>query len=78
MSEIWSAFAEMTPEEFETKYGFPRPGPEGSSRMVLHCLKGKRALDAADKLSLLGYDHTKVYKGSFFEWKEKGGDVVTE
>lgn len=60
----------MTDEEFRQKYGFEKPGT--SSSLALHCLRGKRALDASDKLLLLGYDNVKVYKGSFMEWKSQG------
>ena len=59
-----------------TKYGFPRP--KSSDAVVLHCLKGKRALDAADKLSLLNFDNLKIYKGSFADWKNRGGSVETQ
>ena len=76
VGEIWEAFSLLSDGEFEAKYGFAKPGPEQD--MVLHCLKGKRALDASDKLSLLGYTKVKVYRGSFSEWKEKGGEVLTQ
>ena len=76
VGEIWEAFSQLSDGEFEAKYGFAKPGLEQD--MVLHCLKGKRALDASDKLSLLGYTKVKVYKGSFSEWKEKGGEVLTQ
>ena len=56
-----------------SKYGFTRP--KSSDAVVLHCLKGKRALDAADKLSLLNFDNLKIYKGSFIDWKNRGGTV---
>ncbi len=66
----------MSPGDFQKKYGFPRPGPEVSSNIVISCGKGKWARIAADKLALLGYKETKVYKGSFTEWKEKGGAII--
>ena len=75
MNEVWEAFAQLSKNEFESKYGFAKP--ELEQDMILHCLMGKRALDASDKLSLLGYTKVKVYKGSFNEWKEKGGEVLT-
>ena len=74
MNEIWKAFASMDESTFESKYGFVRPSP--SAPLAVSCLRGKRALDASDKLRLLGYGNIKVYKGSFWDWKEKGGKVL--
>ena len=33
---------------------------------------------AAEKLALLGYNNTVVYKGSFEEWIERKGDIVKD
>lgn len=77
LNELWEAFATSPMQSgstFETKYGFARPLP--SAPLATHCLRGKRALDASDKLRLLGYANVKVYKGSFLDWKEKGGEVL--
>lgn len=73
VSEIWQAFSQLSTEEFESKYGFSKPST--STVLATHCLKGKRAMEAADKLNLLGYHNIKVYKGSFNDWKEKGGEI---
>lgn len=67
----------MSPEEFAFTYGFDKPNPNdvtSDPKLVLHCLRGKRAQDAADKLALLGIE-TGVYKGSFADWMEQGGIV---
>ena len=37
---------------------------------------GKRAMDAADKMSLMGFENVSVYKGSLRDWKENGGRVL--
>lgn len=66
----------MSEPEFEAKYGFQRPLK--SDNFGLHCMRGKRATDAADKLMLLGYDSVKIYKGSFLDWKSAGGQVHKE
>ncbi len=49
--------------------------PDKSAALVMHCLKGKRASEAADKLSLLGFHDVKIYKGSFLDWKENEGPI---
>ena len=58
--DIWSAF-QMDSEKFRNKYGIEKVTLK-TKPIVLHCLKGKRAFDAADKLALLGYDDVYVYK----------------
>ena len=47
--------------KFRATYGIQKDILQ-SKKIVLHCLKGKRAFDAADKLALLGYDDVYVYK----------------
>ena len=51
----------MEQEKFKKTYGVDKMLLK-SKKIVLHCLKGKRAFDAADKLALLGYDDVYVYK----------------
>ena len=51
----------MDQEKFQKTYGVDKMLLK-SKKIVLHCLKGKRAFDAADKLALLGYDDVYVYK----------------
>ena len=75
MGEIYEAFAQLSNQDFEKKYGFSKP--KLSDSLALHCLKGKRAIDAADKLNLLNYDNIKIYKGSLIDWKNKGGQIET-
>ena len=58
--DIWPAF-QMEQEKFQKTYGVDKMVLK-SKKIVLHCLKGKRAFDAADKLALLGYDDVYVYK----------------
>ena len=72
MSQLWRAF-NASEEDFQAEFEFPKPAKDASN-LVLQCLSGKRATDAADKLALLGYAPA-VYKGSFKDWKEKGGKV---
>ena len=58
--DIWQAF-QLDNSKFHIKYGIEKELLK-SKKIVLHCLKGKRAFDAADKLALLGYDDVYVYK----------------
>ena len=58
--DIWPAF-QLDNSQFHRKYGIEKELLK-SKKIVLHCLKGKRAFDAADKLALLGYDDVYVYK----------------
>ena len=51
----------MNEDAFRKKYGICKTELK-SKRIVLHCLKGKRAIDAADKLALLGYEDVYIYK----------------
>ena len=59
----------MANTKFQTKYGIEKDLLK-SKKIVLHCLKGKRAFDAADKLALLGYDDVYVYKVLCLSYKE--------
>ena len=58
--DIWAAF-QLKDSEFRKTYAIDKMELK-SKQIVLHCLKGKRAFDAADKLALLGYDDVYVYK----------------
>ena len=49
----------MDNTKFRTTYGIEKDLLK-SKKIVLHCLKGKRAFDAADKLALLGYDDVSI------------------
>ena len=60
-SKIRPGWSRMDQEKFQKTYGVDKMVLK-SKKIVLHCLKGKRAFDAADKLALLGYDDVYVYK----------------
>lgn len=77
VSQIWRAF-NLQDDAFSSEFGFAKPPKDSADRpLVLHCLAGKRAVDAADKLALLGYS-PRVYKGSFKDWKKKGGEIFKQ
>ena len=73
--EIWTAF-QLDSDSFESKYGFAKP--DLNDRLVVHCLSGKRARMASDKLTLLNFENVDIYKGSVNDWKARGGQVLTE
>ncbi|CAG0920872.1 unnamed protein product [Notodromas monacha] len=65
---------ELPEDQFRQLYGFPKP--KKNSKIVTSCLKGIRAANAAEILTRSGYTNVNIYKGSFDDWKNKGGDVV--
>ncbi|CAI7610938.1 unnamed protein product [Penicillium pancosmium] len=67
----------LTPDEFETRFGFPKPSADGETELVFYCKAGVRA-DAAARLAVqAGYDAEKigVYYGSWLDWVKNGGKV---
>lgn len=71
----------LSPDEFETRFGYPKPGFEegasGKQDIVFYCKAGVRARAAAQLAVQAGYDPDKlgVYDGSWLDWMEKGGKV---
>lgn len=71
----------LTPDEFETRFGFPKPDPaegEGEpAQMVFYCKAGVRAVAAAQMAVQAGYDPANigVYYGSWLDWERHGGKV---
>ncbi|KAI9043303.1 uncharacterized protein KD926_003833 [Aspergillus affinis] len=68
----------LTPDEFETRFGFPKPGAvEGQETgdIVFYCKAGVRAKQAAQLAVMAGYDPKRVgvYYGSWLDWAGKGG-----
>ncbi|KAL4881253.1 Rhodanese-like domain-containing protein [Aspergillus karnatakaensis] len=68
----------LTPDEFETRFGYPKPGvdPEGGD-IVFYCKAGVRARAAAQMAYMAGYEEGRigVYHGSWIDWIGKGGRV---
>ncbi|CAG0890804.1 unnamed protein product [Cyprideis torosa] len=63
-------------EDFQKKYGITKPLQSGEgSECVFTCRSGRRAEDAIRKLLPFGYKNLWLYKGSYLEWKEKGGPI---
>ncbi|RAH49077.1 rhodanese-like domain-containing protein [Aspergillus brunneoviolaceus CBS 621.78] len=79
----------LTPDEFETRFGFPKPGVEERSlpvtdtagaaapEIVFYCKAGVRARAAAQLAVQAGYDAARigVYEGSWLDWADRGGKV---
>ncbi|CAG0897928.1 unnamed protein product [Cyprideis torosa] len=76
LPEIEQAFA-LDSAAFLEKYCIPKPLPTATN-LVTHCLRGGRATEAAKKMFDLGYKDVMVYKGSFTDWKEKGGTICVD
>ncbi|KAJ5157170.1 uncharacterized protein N7482_008270 [Penicillium canariense] len=60
----------LTPDEFETRFGFPKPSADTEQQIVFYCKAGVRARRGAVGSSggRLG-----VYDGSWLDWERHGG-----
>lgn len=69
----------LTPEEFETRFGYPKPGAgeDKSGDVVFYCKAGVRARAAAQLALQAGYEPERVgvYDGSWLDWAKNGGRV---
>ncbi|KAL4961346.1 Rhodanese-like domain-containing protein [Aspergillus stella-maris] len=70
----------LTPEEFETRFGYPKPGAGAGDKgrdIVFYCKAGVRARAAAQMALQAGYDAERigVYEGSWLDWAGNGGRV---
>ncbi|KAI9931794.1 hypothetical protein ASPWEDRAFT_169364 [Aspergillus wentii DTO 134E9] len=69
----------LTPDEFETRFGYPKPGAEEdqTQEIVFYCKAGVRARAAAQLAVQAGYDPAKlgVYDGSWLDWVDHEGKV---
>ncbi|PKX89561.1 rhodanese-like domain-containing protein [Aspergillus novofumigatus IBT 16806] len=66
----------LTPDEFETRFGYPKPGIEEEGDIIFYCKAGVRAKTAAQLAVQAGYnpDRIGVYEGSWLDWADKGGE----
>ncbi|KAJ5183306.1 hypothetical protein N7492_000922 [Penicillium capsulatum] len=67
----------LTNDEFETRFGFPKPQVDGEGKIVFYCKAGVRAEAAAQLAVQAGYDPETlgVYYGSWLDWAKNGGRV---
>ncbi|TVY21401.1 Mitochondrial thiosulfate sulfurtransferase RDL2 [Lachnellula arida] len=63
----------ITPEEFEDRYGFERPGKD--VEVVFFCKAGVRSKTAAELARQAGWGKVGEYKGSWLDWEGKGGKI---
>ncbi|XP_071547569.1 rhodanese domain-containing protein CG4456-like isoform X2 [Panulirus ornatus] len=64
----------MDCETFKARYGFDKPSTDDP--VVVCCRTGVRSKTACDILKAKGFKRHRIYRGSFSEWEEKGGDVI--
>lgn len=67
----------LTADEFETRFGFPKPQADADGTLVFYCKAGVRAHTAAQLAVQAGYNPDKigVYNGSWLDWEANGGKV---
>eukprot|EP00088_Acartia_fossae_P071590 TRINITY_DN9866_c0_g1_i5.p1 TRINITY_DN9866_c0_g1~~TRINITY_DN9866_c0_g1_i5.p1 ORF type:complete len:120 (+),score=15.96 TRINITY_DN9866_c0_g1_i5:28-387(+) len=73
----FSQFADissLSSDQFKKKYKFDLP--EKDVEIITHCNKGGRATKAYHALKEAGFTNVQLYKGSFHDWKAKGGEVI--
>lgn len=63
----------ISEDEFEDRFGFPRPDKE--SELVFYCKAGVRGRAAAQLAKNAGWTRTSEYPGSWLDWAAKGGEV---
>lgn len=73
ITEFDEAFA-LSTEEFKANYGLDKPTANDGHKYVAHCMIGKRALKATEKLQSMGVQ-VECYAGSFKDWIENNGDI---
>ncbi|CAP70360.1 uncharacterized protein PODANS_3_4430 [Podospora anserina S mat+] len=63
----------ISPEEFEDRFGFPRPAKD--QELIFYCKAGVRSRAAAQLAKQAGWEKVGEYPGSWLDWFEKGGAV---
>ncbi|KAF2861668.1 Rhodanese-like protein [Piedraia hortae CBS 480.64] len=64
----------LSAEDFEDRFGFPKP--EANKEVVFYCRSGVRSNAAAMLAQQAGYQNIKEYRGSWNDWRAKGGKEV--
>jgi len=62
----------ITPEEFEDRFGFERPGKD--KEVVFYCRAGVRSRAAAGLARQAGWENVSEYSGSWLDWEKNGGE----
>jgi rhodanese-related sulfurtransferase len=64
----------LSPEEFEERYGFERPGKD--DEVIFYCKAGVRSRAAARLARQAGFGgKVGEFPGSWIEWEKNGGDI---
>ncbi|KAK4035364.1 Rhodanese-like domain-containing protein [Parachaetomium inaequale] len=63
----------ITPEEFEDRFGFPRPARD--AEVVFYCRAGVRSRAAAGLARDAGWERVGEYPGSWLDWEGRGGEI---
>jgi rhodanese-related sulfurtransferase len=71
LHEILNGAFQLAEMNFKERYGFKKPTE--SDVFVLTCRSGKRILEAEKYLKSLGYNHIRIYPGSYKDWIAHGG-----
>ena len=67
-------FMFMAADEFEDRFGRPRPGP--NDEVIFYCRSGVRSKAAAELAKQTGFGGTvSEFPGSWIEWEKNGGTV---
>ncbi|CZR62364.1 related to D.melanogaster heat shock protein 67B2 [Phialocephala subalpina] len=62
----------ITPEEFEDRFGFERPGKD--TEVIFYCKAGVRSRAAAGLARQAGWVNVGEYAGSWLDWEKNGGE----
>jgi len=65
----------LSDNDFKEKYSFEKPSTTDKN-VVLTCRSGRRIQVANRRLQALGYNHLRLYYGSFKDWVRNGGEVI--
>jgi rhodanese-related sulfurtransferase len=71
LHEILNGAFHLSEMDFKERYGFEKPTE--SDVFVLTCRSGRRILVAEKYLKSLGYNHIRIYPGSYKDWIAHGG-----
>lgn len=63
----------ITDEEFEDRFGYPRPPHD--AEVVFYCRAGVRSRAAAELAKEAGWTKVGEYPGSWLDWAGKGGKI---
>jgi len=74
LHEILNGAFQLASAQFRERYGFAKPIQ--SDIFILTCRSGRRILVAEKYMKSLGYNHIRIYPGSFKDWVVKGGRTI--